>query len=93
VTQSKLKQYVPAVELMASQAKMEMDEDKDNQNSTLSPALGNFLAFLFLFKSHLDSPYQYLPSENVITEEKRGLMSTKEREMSNKKTKASFISD
>ena len=46
---------------MASQSKMEIDESKDNQNANLSPALGNFLAFLFMFKSHLDIPFKYIP--------------------------------
>jgi len=76
---------------MASQSKMEIDENKDAQNSTLSPALGNFLAFLFMFKSHLEIPYKYLPADQLLTYEQKLLMSTKEIELKKRVANSSFI--
>jgi hypothetical protein len=72
---------------------MEMDDNKDNQNSSLSPALGNFLAFLFLFKSHLDIPYKFLPAEEMLTVEQKAILTTREIEMKRRKANASFITD
>ena len=70
-----------------------MDDNKDNQNSSLSPALGNFLAFLFLFKSHLDIPYKFLPAEEMLTVEQKAILTTREIEMKRRKANASFITD